>query len=146
MNTHAAQSQVGLRGPGRPRLAVTDGCNAENSPHIFEALPLPAFKFIRPFQKSKMLQFHCRCGLNAMPIGVVTNAMLSESLNDVLPPAALKNSCLLPDHLESSLYSQARKIVCDAKGRVIRDGVHVIFGVEPQNNVSRSLCRAGIHK
>ena len=146
MNAHAAKSQIRLRGPGRSRLAITDGGNAENPPDIFEALPLPAFKFVCAFQKSKVLQFHCRRGLNAMPIRVVTNAMFPESLNDIVAAAALKNPGLFPDYLESSLYAQARKIVRDAEGRIIRNGVYIIFGVEPENDVRHSLGSTEIHK
>src|SRR4051794_18753361 len=93
-----------------------------------------------------MLQAHRRRGLNAVPVGMVPDAVLAQGLNNVGPAAPLQYPRLFTDYLEGSLNAERGQIVCNAESGIVSDGIDVVLSVEPKNNIGHALSHSESRK
>ena len=86
-----------------------------------------------------MLQVEGGDGLDAVPIGVVSDAVAAKSLDNVCAATMFNNTRFFTDDFEGCLDAQGGEVVGDAEGGIVGDGIDVIFCVKPKDNVGGGL-------
>ena len=86
-------------------MAVASRRDGENAGNVAKAPALSSFEVVSSFQKAKGLRADRRNGLDAVPIGVVADAVSSERLDHIGPSALLQHARLLADNFECSSHS-----------------------------------------
>src|SRR5207247_7277011 len=77
--------------------------------------------------------------LNAVKIGVIPNVMRGECANNVAAATRFEGAGLLSHYFERGANAHAGQVVRNPQGCVIGGRLDVVFGVEPQDYVDRTL-------
>src|SRR5579885_3473757 len=99
-DTHTAEGEIALRSPGGTRLAIAARFTAEDALEIEGAGAFAALELIGALQISEAAQILRRRRVQAMEVGVISDGMPGEGMNDIGAAARAEDARLLADHFE----------------------------------------------
>src|ERR1700682_4694244 len=91
---------IGLRPPGASRLPIATRGDAEDAFDILKARLFPAVELGHSFVPTEPVKILGRAWLDAVKVGMVTDFMILESLDDVVALSAFQSAGLFADDLE----------------------------------------------
>ncbi len=130
-----AHGTITLRTPRTAGLSVARRRLAENALDIGPPRPLAPIELAHAFVPAELRQIQGGTGLDAVPIGVITDLMFLQCRDRVRSLAPLQRSRFLANHLESRAHSFAAEEVRHMQRRVVTGRQEVILRVEPENHV-----------
>src|SRR5258708_23353842 len=126
---------IGLRPPGTSRLAIATWGDAEDAFDILKAGLLPPVELGHPFVPIEPVKILGRAWLDAVKVGMVTDFMILESLDDVVAFSAFQSAGLFTDDLKRGSDAFLAEKVGDPKPGIVAGRQDVVFSVGPQDNV-----------
>jgi hypothetical protein len=64
------------------------------------------------------------------------DAISPEGLDHIYATALLQHTRFLADNFERAVYSKGRQIVRNPQCSIIRNRINIVFGVEPEDDIS----------
>src|ERR1700687_1743832 len=112
-------STIGLRPPGASRLPIATRGDAEDAFDILKAGLLPPVELGHPFVPTELIEILGRAWLDAVKVGMVTDFMILESLDDLVAFSAFQGSGLFTDDLERGSDAFLAEKIGDPKGGIV---------------------------